>query len=127
MAKVRAGPITGWRPGERVRVVRAYYDMAKGPIAVGTVGTLSRLYRVQDGIECWGMWVPFPPPTRGLYYVGLGHVNVERLTPATDSSNADTPRREETDAGTADTRASEAPRAQGAPDGREPPTTPRKT
>jgi hypothetical protein len=58
MARASAGPVSGLRSGDRVRTVQQVHDISWAfPVPAGSVGRLGSLYRVQDGLEVWQMFL----------------------------------------------------------------------
>lgn len=52
---MKQGPVTGWRPGDTLRVTAPIHCISKphDVLQPGTLVTLGGFQRVQDGVECW--------------------------------------------------------------------------
>lgn len=70
---------TDFKPGDHVRLTADVRDASWGGqvIPAGTTGKLGRLYRVQDGIECWAMHLDKAIGPKSL--LGVGHDQIARV------------------------------------------------
>jgi len=68
--------------GDRVRLVRECTDQAWGGqwVPAGQTGTLGRMYRVQNGLEMWPVFLHEAQPGTMKRLVGVTHLDVELLT-----------------------------------------------
>lgn len=78
--------ITDFKKGDRVKLIVPVHDHSWGStvLPIGTTGTLERLYRIQEGIECWSMWLDKAVGLKHL--LGVGHDAVERIAPKSEAA-----------------------------------------
>lgn len=65
--------VTDWEPGDTMRVTAPIRCASKPswPLAPGTLVTLGRYQRFQDGVECWTVW-------QGATMWGAAHTQLEQ-------------------------------------------------
>lgn len=71
--------LTDLQPGDPVETTRPCTDHSWGGrvVPAGTRGTLGRLYRIQDGVELWALWLAESIDGKSL--LGVGHHQIRRV------------------------------------------------
>ena len=71
--------MSDFKRGDRVELLEEATDLSWGPIKVpiGTQGTLGHMYRVQDGLEMWPMWLD--QSHHGKWLLGVTHKQIKKL------------------------------------------------
>lgn len=71
--------LTDFRQGDLVELIEPGRDASWGGIVVpvGTRGKLGRLYRVQEGLEMWAMWLSIR--LHGKRLLGVAHTQIRRV------------------------------------------------
>lgn len=64
--------LTDWRFGDVVRMIAPQMQHARGEhLPEGSIGVLGKMYRIQDGVECWAFW-------QGAKLSAIAHTYAER-------------------------------------------------
>lgn len=73
--------MSDFKPGDNVELVEEVTDSSWGQtkIPAGTTGKLGRLYREQDGLEMWAMWLDKALRYKSL--LGVNHRQIRKVPP----------------------------------------------
>lgn len=72
--------VTDLQVDDRVELTEDVRDLTFAwPVPAGSRGRLMRLYRIQDGIEVWGVWLERPIGNKVL--LGAPHTSLRRAVP----------------------------------------------
>lgn len=76
---MKAERVSSFKWGDRVETTRPCTDHSWGGrmVPAATRGTLGHMHRVQDGIECWTLWLD--ESIEGKRLLGVAHTSVRKL------------------------------------------------
>ena len=71
--------MSDFQAGDHVELIEDATDLSWGGriLPAGTQGRLGRMYRVQDDLEMWAVWLD--QPVAGKRLLGVTHLQVRKL------------------------------------------------